>query len=77
MDLSPFKRINPCGYPGLEVTQLAQQGVDLTVAEALEKFLPCLLCRFLFNEVDLPDDRIRISNPRLVNRECSSFGFDQ
>ena len=23
MDLEPFKRINPCGYPGLAVTQLA------------------------------------------------------
>lgn len=23
MDLEPFSRINPCGYPGLEVTQLA------------------------------------------------------
>ena len=26
MDLSPFARINPCGYPGLEVTQLAILG---------------------------------------------------
>ncbi|MGR9099804.1 MAG: lipoyl(octanoyl) transferase LipB [Gammaproteobacteria bacterium] len=27
MDLSPFKGINPCGYPGLEVTQLAEHDV--------------------------------------------------
>lgn len=26
MDLSPFARINPCGYPGLEVTQIADFG---------------------------------------------------
>ena len=26
MDLGPFARINPCGYPGLAVTQLADQG---------------------------------------------------
>lgn len=26
MDLGPFSRINPCGYPGLEVTQLADLG---------------------------------------------------
>ena len=26
MDLTPFMQINPCGYPGLEVTQVA----DLT-----------------------------------------------
>ncbi len=24
MDLEPFKRINPCGYPGLEVTSMAE-----------------------------------------------------
>jgi lipoyl(octanoyl) transferase len=32
MDLSPFERINPCGYPGLKVTQLADQQIhsDIT-----------------------------------------------
>ncbi len=28
MDLEPFTRINPCGYEGLEVTQLRSLGVD-------------------------------------------------
>ena len=28
MDLEPFSRINPCGYPGLHVTQLADQCID-------------------------------------------------
>ena len=27
MDLSPFSAIDPCGYPGLEVTQLRDLGV--------------------------------------------------
>ncbi|MET0000400.1 octanoyltransferase [Candidatus Thiodiazotropha endoloripes] len=27
MDLEPFTRINPCGYPGLAVTQLTELGV--------------------------------------------------
>jgi lipoyl(octanoyl) transferase len=27
MDLAPFSMINPCGYPGLQVTQLADLGV--------------------------------------------------
>ena len=57
MDLSPFRRINPCGYPGLEVTQLADRGVDLTVGETLEKFLPCLLERFAYDEVEMSDER--------------------
>ena len=29
MDLSPFQNINPCGYAGLQVTQLADQGVNI------------------------------------------------
>ena len=33
LDLEPFSRINPCGYPGLAVTRL----VDLGVATSLEK----------------------------------------
>ncbi|TAN46381.1 MAG: lipoyl(octanoyl) transferase LipB [Methylococcaceae bacterium] len=28
MDLTPFQRIDPCGYPGLAVTQLADFGVS-------------------------------------------------
>ena len=28
MDLTPFGAINPCGYPGLEVTQLRDLGVS-------------------------------------------------
>ena len=28
MDLEPFGRINPCGYPGLQVTQLADYGIQ-------------------------------------------------
>ncbi|MFA5983970.1 MAG: lipoyl(octanoyl) transferase LipB [Methylococcaceae bacterium] len=33
MDLTPFRRINPCGYAGLEVTQLADLGVNLSNPE--------------------------------------------
>lgn len=28
MDLSPFHAINPCGYPGLEVTQMRDLGIS-------------------------------------------------
>jgi lipoyl(octanoyl) transferase len=42
MDLEPFARINPCGYAGLEMTQLSQLGgpqrVD-TCAATLEVYL--------------------------------------
>lgn len=34
LDLSPFGRINPCGYPGLAVTRLRDHGLPWGVAEA-------------------------------------------
>lgn len=39
MDLEPFGRINPCGYPGLAVTQLRDLGVTDTPATVGEKLL--------------------------------------
>lgn len=33
MDLSPFRRINPCGFQGLEMTQLADLGVHIQTNE--------------------------------------------
>lgn len=38
MDLKPFSRINPCGYQGLEVTQLAELA-DVADFNAVEKRL--------------------------------------
>jgi lipoyl(octanoyl) transferase len=46
MDLAPFGRIDPCGYPGLAVTQLADLGGPTNpaqVAEALAVHLVRLL----------------------------------
>lgn len=34
MDLGPFTRIAPCGYPGLAVTQLAELGIRMDVETA-------------------------------------------
>ena len=39
MDLEPFTRINPCGYPGLRVTQLRDLGIDLSPAAAAGELL--------------------------------------
>ena len=48
MGLEPFGRINPCGYPGLTVTQLAALGVPghplpRTLADVARGFGPVLL----------------------------------
>jgi lipoyl(octanoyl) transferase len=36
MDLEPFSRINPCGYPGLETVDLSTIGVQTTWDEAAQ-----------------------------------------
>lgn len=43
MDLEPFQRINPCGYVGLEVTDLRSLGVTVGVREVVERLTPHLL----------------------------------
>lgn len=51
MDLEPFTRINPCGYPGLRVTQLRDFGLDLTPDAVAENLLPRLARRFSHDSV--------------------------
>jgi len=46
MDLAPFSDIDPCGYPGLQVTQASAHGVDANVqqlGEALARRIAQLL----------------------------------
>jgi len=46
MDLEPFSRINPCGYPDLEITQIS----DLTAADTLSdtgERLAGIICQHL------------------------------
>ena len=48
MDLAPFADIDPCGFPGLAVTQLADFGVHCDVEAAGAALAPILarhLCR--------------------------------
>ena len=45
MDLAPFSDIDPCGYPGLAVTQLRDLGVVHSVGEAGAQLAPILAAR--------------------------------
>jgi lipoyl(octanoyl) transferase len=45
MDLSPFLAIDPCGYRGMQVTQLKDLGIGLSPAEAAERLLQHLQVR--------------------------------
>jgi lipoyl(octanoyl) transferase len=42
MNLAPFDDIDPCGYPGLRVTQLADFGAKRTVEDAGRELAPLL-----------------------------------
>ena len=58
MDLAPFDNINPCGYPGLPVTRLAELGQQMTVTDTFYLLLPHLL-EYLgiaaYREVSMPE----------------------
>jgi len=43
MDLTPFSQINPCGFPGLAVTQLKDHGVESS-CEQIHRELITQLC---------------------------------
>ncbi len=43
LDLEPFGRINPCGYEGLQMTQLSELGGPASVAAAAVALEPHLL----------------------------------
>lgn len=43
MDLSPFHAINPCGYPGLEVTQMRDLGISTSPELAATRLIQHLM----------------------------------
>jgi len=47
MDLAPFSDIDPCGYPGLRVTQLADFGIGRGIDEAGRELAPLLRERLI------------------------------
>lgn len=42
-DLEPFSRINPCGYEELEMVDMKRLGIDLSLEETAERYLPHFL----------------------------------
>ncbi|MGH8453348.1 MAG: lipoyl(octanoyl) transferase LipB [Nevskiales bacterium] len=55
MDLAPFRRINPCGYRGLEMTQIADLGGPSDVKQVGRDLLPSLLRRLGLPELGMPE----------------------
>ncbi len=50
MDLSPFSRINPCGYPGLAVTQMRDHRIPWDVKTIACSLLPYLIHNLSYNQ---------------------------
>jgi lipoyl(octanoyl) transferase len=48
MDLEPFRRINPCGYAGLEMTQLSELGGPSDLGQVADALAPRLLAALGF-----------------------------
>lgn len=48
MDLEPFRRINPCGYEGLEVTQLTNLVSDIEMASVTDELQQRLINKFSY-----------------------------
>ena len=46
MDLEPFSRIDPCGYPGLATVDLARLGVNATWGDAADRLAARLASQF-------------------------------
>lgn len=51
MDLEPFSRINPCGYEGLNVTQLRDLGVQADIGEVEKRLVSLLTRHFGYHDV--------------------------
>lgn len=51
--LEPFARINPCGYAGLQMTDLTRLGVGLDLEQAAGQLLPCLLRHLGLDDIEV------------------------
>jgi len=52
MDLQPFKRINPCGYAGLEVTQISDLGGPDSLSKVAPELIRCLAAELNYHQVE-------------------------
>ncbi|MFT7243854.1 MAG: lipoyl(octanoyl) transferase [Candidatus Azotimanducaceae bacterium] len=57
MDLTPFEAINPCGYEGLEVTQLREFGVDESVSAVAQSLVNEIKHTFRYDSVNWCDGK--------------------
>ncbi|WP_221800127.1 lipoyl(octanoyl) transferase LipB [Oceanobacter mangrovi] len=52
MDLEPFLRINPCGYAGLQMTQVVNEAAGVTLEQVAEQLEQQLVSQLGFDSVE-------------------------
>jgi lipoyl(octanoyl) transferase len=57
MNLEPFSRIDPCGYPGLEATQLSDLEIHATIRDIGNAVSQSLAAKLGYNGCDFTDDK--------------------
>lgn len=61
MDLTPFLRINPCGYAGMEMVQVSQLGGPDSVGNVAEQLLKELVTLLDYQQIEVstevPNDK--------------------
>ena len=60
MDLAPYGRINPCGYEGLEVTDLAGLGVNEDISSVSVDLVAQLAAHFGYDSFPQRDDMMAL-----------------
>jgi lipoyl(octanoyl) transferase len=53
LDLNPFQNINPCGYPGLEITRLIDLGINNDVDTTGRQLLKPLLAALDYDKMEI------------------------
>jgi lipoyl(octanoyl) transferase len=56
MDLAPFLRINPCGYAGMQMTQLSQLQPGVTPADVRPRLVQHFACLSGFTQLEWQND---------------------
>jgi len=56
MDLRPFDAIDPCGYRGLQVTQLTDLGIDMSLPAVADALLLNLCRNLAYTDIQYTDE---------------------
>ncbi|WP_423063794.1 lipoyl(octanoyl) transferase LipB [Candidiatus Paracoxiella cheracis] len=56
LDLTPFSYINPCGFKGLQITQVKDRALTITMDQVMQNIMPYFLNHFGYNHPKILQD---------------------